>query len=213
MKKLVLVLVILLAITATSSAEQKLKPVVYLGGGIAMPMGPELFKDYWKMGIGFGGGLGFQLNPNMELIASVYYNQFGLDDDKLLTDLDAPDDVTIDGAEFKAIEILADFKYMFSSGQGASKLKPFIIGGLGFGNIKFADATVTGDDEEVELPFGDISETKVMFGFGAGLDYMISPKAAIWFQGRFNMISTEGESTTYLPIRAGVKFLLGSDTE
>ncbi len=212
MKKLVLVAFLIIAVAATCSAEQKLNPVLYLGGGISMPIGPQVFKDYWKMGVGFGGGIGFQLNPNMELIADIYYNQFSFDDSKFLSDIGVTG-ASVDGLEFKMLEVMADFKYAFTSGQGESKFKPFLIGGVGIGAAKFADATVTGDLGTKTVPASSISESKVMFGAGAGFDYMFSPKAAFWLLGRFNIVSTSGESTTYLPVRAGVKFMLGSSTE
>jgi hypothetical protein len=38
---------------------------------------------------------------------------------------------------------------------------------------------------------------------------MFSPKAGIWMDVRVHVVMTEGDSFTYLPVRAGVKFLFG----
>jgi opacity protein-like surface antigen len=206
MKKLILVSVFLLAFAATSAAQQQMKPVFYAGGGLCMPIGPTFFKDYWKTGIGFGGGVGLQFNPQIEVIAKFYYNTFGLDWDKLLAGYSG---VTCDGLDFQAIEFGADFKYMMAAGGEGAPFKPFFIAGVGFAQAKFTDLTVTGDTSTVIFPASSISETKVAISAGAGFDYMFSPQMGFWLEGRFAMIATSGESTTYLPFRAGIKFLIG----
>ena len=206
MKRLILVAVFLLAFVATSAAQQQMKPVIYVGGGIGMPMGPTVFKDYWKMGIGFGGGVGLQFNPQMEVIAKFYYNSFGFDWDKIIGGATG---VSGDGLDFQAIEFGGDVKYTFGSGGASAPLKPFFIVGVGFAQAKFTDGSVTGGTVTVPISTGGYSETKIAFSGGAGFDYMFSPKMGFWLEGRFAMIATSGESTTYLPIRAGLKFMLG----
>ena len=171
-----------------------------------MPIGPTAFKDGWKMGFGFGGGVGLQFNPQIEASGKFYYNTFGFDWDKLIGGASG---VSGDGADFQAIEFGVDLKYMFAAGGQTALLKPYVVLGGGFVNVKFTDATITGGTTTYMIPFSGISETKINFSGGAGLDYMMSPQMGIWVEGRFLLIATEGESISFLPIRAGIKFLLG----
>jgi opacity protein-like surface antigen len=206
MKKLILIAVILLAFAATSAAQQQMKPVFYAGGGIAMPIGPTFFKDYWKMGIGFGGGVGLQFSPQMEVIGKFYYNTFGFDWDKVIAGTSG---VTGDGLDFQAIEFGVDFKYMMTAGGEGAPFKPFFIAGVGFAQAKFTDGSVSGGTVTIPISTGGFSETKLALSGGAGFDYMFSPQMGFWVEGRFAMIVTEGESTTYLPLRAGIKLVVG----
>ncbi len=116
---------------------------------------------------------------------------------------------TIDGADFRALEFGADVKYIFTTAEGAP-FKPYFIAGAGMANVKFTDATVTGGDETVTIPMGGISETDFTLCGGAGFDYMFSPKAGLWVEARYATILIEGDATSYIPIRAGVKILLGN---
>ena len=110
MKRIALVLAVLLMFALTASAQSQIKPVFYAGGGLGMPLSPEAFKDGWKMGLGFGGGVGAQFTPNIEVIGKFFYNTFGLD----VPDVEG---VTIDGGDLQFIEFGADMKYLFTTGQ------------------------------------------------------------------------------------------------
>jgi len=207
-------LALLLIVSMPTWAQNQIKPVVYAGGGIDLLLSPDLLKDYWKMGYGFGGGVGIQVKPNLELIGRVSFNTFPFDADKFLDDMDAPAGVSVDGLDFRSLEFGADMKYIFMSDQANMMFKPFVVAGLGFANIKATDATITAEDEddieEVHLPFGDASETDFSFNFGGGFDYMFAPKAGAWVDVRYTYIASEGDAISYLPIRAGVKFLFGN---
>ena len=90
-------LALLLIVSMPTWAQNQIKPVVYAGGGIDLLLSPDLLKDYWKMGYGFGGGVGIQVKPNLELIGRVSFNTFPFDADKFLDDMDAPAGVSVDG--------------------------------------------------------------------------------------------------------------------
>jgi len=212
MKRVLIVVAALLALSTMVTAQSQVKPVFFAGGGMGMPLAPSFFSDYWKMGYGFGGGAGVQINPSIEITGKVFYNTFTFDGDKFLKEFSLGEDVsgiTIDGLDFKAIEFGVDFKYILLANQPEAKFRPFMVVGAGMANIKFDDVTITGDSESVMLPTGAFSETDFAIGGGAGFDYMFAPKTGVWLEARVNVIMTEGESTTYLPIRAGVKFLFG----
>jgi len=204
MKKFAVVLAVLLIFSFTVSAENgahKIKPVLYAGGGLGMPLSPSGFSDGWKMGFGFGGGVGAQITPYIEVVGKFFYNTFPLD----IPDVEG---ITTDGGDFQFIEFGADAKYLFDMGP-ESKIAPFLLAGFGATNVKITDFTVSGDGETITIPFGDYSETKIALAVGGGFDYMFSPKAGLWVEGRYAIVLTEGDSFGYLPIRAGVKVLFG----
>ena len=209
MKKLAIVLVVVMALALSASAENgatKMKPVLYVGGGLGMPISPDFYKDYWKMGIGFGGGLGVQINPSLEVIGKFYYNSFGADWDAIFGPLASL--VTIEGLDFQVMEFGADVKYLFNAKAG-TPFAPFLVLGVGASSVSFSDVTVSAEGvEEVTVPSG-IDESAISLSAGVGFDYMFSPKAGIWVETRYMMIATEGESTAYLPIRVGLKVLFG----
>ena len=204
MKRLAVVLAVLLIFAVTASAQgdaAKMKPVIYAGGGLGLPLSPSVFSDGWKMGIGFGGGVGLQLTPYVEVIGKFFYNSFPLD---------VPDiaGVTTDGGSFQFMEFGADVKYIFTVGPD-SPVGPFLLAGAGMTNLKISDFTVSGDLVDFTIPFSEYSETKFALAFGGGFDYMFSPKAGLWVEGRYALVMTEGDSFGYFPIRVGVKLLLG----
>jgi opacity protein-like surface antigen len=209
MKKLLIVIVLVLLCAAPGWAQNKIKPIIYVGGGLGMPLSPTLFSDYWKMGFGFGGGLGLQFNPQVEIIGRFHYNTFPLDDDKLLSDAGVSgSSVTIDGLDFQSLEFGVDLKYIFKM-AAESKFKPYMVTNVGFANVKFTDVTITGDGGSITLPASSISETDFTFAPGLGFDYMFAPKVGMWIDVRYALVLTEGETTSYLPIKAGLKLELG----
>lgn len=210
MKRFLIVLAAFVVLASAVAAEAQVKPVVYAGGGISMPMAPEFFSDYWGMGYNVGGGLGIQINPSIEVTGSLFFNAFPLDKDKLIEDAGASgEDVTVDGLDFQSLEFGIDLKYILRASQAEAKLLPYLTVGVGMSNVKFTDVTVTGADESFTLPAGDMSETDFALNGGVGVNYMFSPKFGAWVEGRYTVVMTEGDSIQYIPVRAGVKLLFG----
>ncbi len=190
MKKGLLTTLLILVLATGASAG----PAIYAGGGVSMPMGPEFFKDNWKMGIGFGGGVGFAVNPQFEVVGKVFYNTFAMDVEG------------IEGGDFVAFAFGADVHfYPMANETNESAFSPYILGGIGMTSAKLTEITAPALLAMAETD----AEMDITFGFGAGFEYEMSPKMAFWVEGKFTIISTEGESTSHLPIRAGLKFNLG----
>jgi opacity protein-like surface antigen len=208
MKRIILVALLVLALAVAASAESQIKPAVYAGGGIGLLSGPTFIKDYWKMGMGFGGGVGFAITPNIEIVGKVFYNQFPLDDDKILQESGAPSGVTIDGLDFRVIEFGADVKYLFTMAPD-SKVGPFLVAGVGASNYKFTDVTVSDPNQSISVPTGQYDATDLSFSGGGGVEFMVSPTIAIWVDARFAYIASEGDAISYIPVRAGVKIGFG----
>jgi opacity protein-like surface antigen len=98
-----------------------------------------------------------------------------------------------DGASgnFKIIGGMADLVYAF--GLPAAHMRPYALGGLGYYNVK---ESVSGT-----------SESKVGFGLGAGLAFkMGAGSTRLFVEGKWTTVSTTGASTSFVPIRVGLRF-------
>jgi opacity protein-like surface antigen len=159
------------------SAQQGIR--VGIGGGVLMPMGD--YKDVDKLGWLVGGDVTYWLSgAPVGIRADVQYSQTSHKNN-------------VDGNS-KVIGGLAEVVYAF--GTQADQVRPYILGGVGYYNVK---VDVTG--------FGSASESKVGFGGGAGVAFKAGAGSTrIFVEGKFVNVSTTGGSTTFLPIRAGVRF-------
>lgn len=98
-----------------------------------------------------------------------------------------------DGASgnFKIIGGAADLVYAF--GVTAAQMRPYVLGGLGYYNVK---ESVSG-----------ASESKVGFGVGAGVAFkMGAGSTRLFVEGKWTTVSTSGSSTSFIPIRVGLRF-------
>jgi opacity protein-like surface antigen len=78
---------------------------------------------------------------------------------------------------------------------GAAGPKPYVMGGLGLSNVKFSAG---GTDQ---------SETKVSFGFGAGVAFPLGTGGnRLFAETRYTSVSTSGSSVTFLPLVVGISF-------
>lgn len=74
---------------------------------------------------------------------------------------------------------------------GSAGPKPYLLGGLGLSNVKI----------------DDVSETKVSFGFGAGLAFPLGTGGnRLFVESRYTSVSTSGSPVTFLPIVVGLSF-------
>jgi opacity protein-like surface antigen len=79
-------------------------------------------------------------------------------------------------------------------GFGAAGPKPYITGGLGLTNAK------------IDVGGSSASETKVTFGFGAGIQFPLGTGGnRLFVESRYTSVSTD-PSLTYLPIVVGISF-------
>jgi hypothetical protein len=218
MRSVMIVSLVLVVLTSAATVlGGEMKPAIYLGGGMSMPSSPATFSDYWKTGYGGMASLAFATQSNVEVAFTLGYTQFPINSDKVVAYAEdmlgesVPADAVIDGFDTKALEILADVKYIFGAAGGAKPFGPFILASAGMTSLSFSDGTVTGDGETQTADMSDISSTKLTAGVGAGFQYMFKPKTGFWVDARYMMITTDGETTSHIPIRAGIKVLFGSN--
>ena len=87
----------------------------------------------------------------------------------------------------------ADVVYAF--GQTASQVRPYVLVGGGFYNVK------------ISFTGGSGSETKFGFGGGAGVAFKVGTGGTrIFAEGKYVSVSTPTTKTNFLPIRVGVRF-------
>ncbi len=196
MRKSALMAVIFLLIFATAGWSQlPSKPFnLYAGGGISNPTSPDAFKEGWKLGFHGSGGLGinFGVVPNFQIIGKVEFHTMPFDWDKA----GLPD---ASGGAFQVLMFGADGK--FALGVPAAPMKPFVIGGAGIAKISVSDITNAGSTVAV-----DADETDFYFNVGAGMEFGSGPAMKFFILARYVHIATEGESTAFIPVTAGIKF-------
>ena len=79
--------------------------------------------------------------------------------------------------------------------------KPFVLGGVGLATLSVSDLEGVG----ITIPF-DISETKLYFEFGGGVEFKMGPTMNLFLMGRYVNVTSEGEATAFIPISVGLKF-------
>jgi len=201
MKKLLMILAILFAFGASASAQMPSSPVsFYAGGALSIPTAPDSFKDTFKNGYHGMLGVGFDVSPMLELVGKVEYHTFKFD-------FDGSEVFSTDysGGTNKMWMFGGDLK--FSPSLPALPVSPYVLGGLGLANIKqseFDGPTSLALDLFNEA-ISD-SQTKLYWNMGAGFTLKTGPAFSLFAQARYVNITTEGESSAFIPVTVGLKF-------
>jgi opacity protein-like surface antigen len=185
MKKLLsffTVLILLTMLTATTNAQNKMG--VSVQAGVAFPTGD--FGDGAGTGFGATGTFLYDVSPMFQVTGSVGYAKWGPKED-----LPSGYDYSL-----STVPVLVGGRYSF----GKDNFMPYVLAELG---VHFLSSTV-------ESPFGKFSDSSTKFGFapGVGFVYKFNPKVGLDVNVKYDLISTEGSSTTYVGVNAGVLFAL-----
>ena len=151
-----------------------------VAGGLLMPMGDYNTVDKPGFIVGAGVRIPIGTAPVAVRIEGTYSQ----------TSHDG-----IDGKS-KIMGGMASLVYAFQAGGSVT---PYVLGGIGFYNLK-----VTVPSASV-----DTSTSKIGFGGGAGLRFPMG-SASLFVEARYMNIATSGGSTAFVPIIAGVSFGGGS---
>ncbi len=198
MKKLALALIVLLTFALSASAQTPSAPFsLYAGGGLTLNQSPDIFKDNWKTGVHFMGGIGFKMHPMFQVVGKVEYNTHKSE----LADL-----AGFSGGTVKTLMFGVDGRMGFD--VPSAPISPFFLGGIGLARSsrddfvgELAEGTGTYDPpESVD------SNTDFYFNVGGGVTLKSGPGFSLFIQGRYLSIATDEESTVTIPITAGVKF-------
>jgi hypothetical protein len=159
-----------------------------LGGGLGVPLGD--FDDAAKLGwhglaaVSFvpeGWPVGIQIDGS--------YQQFSLDDGF----------TGADGLKNRLIQGTGNIVFAFNTAPDA-QFRPYLIGGGGVYNSK-----ITGEDDAGGVIDTDGSDTNFGINAGAGFNFGAGG-AALFIEGRFHNVFTEGSNTQFIPISLGIRF-------
>lgn len=186
MKKVLSVLtllVLLTMVTGVASAQNKMG--ISVQAGVFLPTGD--FGDGAGTGFGGTGTFLYDVSPMFQVTGSVGYAKWGPKED-----LPSGYDYSL-----STVPVLVGGRYSF----GKDNFMPYVLAELG---LHFLSSTV-------EDPFfGKRSDSSTKFGFapGVGFVYKFNPKVGLDVNVKYDIISTEGSSTTYVGVNAGVSFAL-----
>lgn len=206
---LVSTIVVLLILTSSGFSQFEnvsRKPQIELFGGLAIPLSPQDFSDYYKLGYSLHGQYVIFPSPKLGVSFAVAYEPFTFDGDKYMEDVQASDPFTdytgfeVDGSA-SVLELGIGVRPYLTSPEASTQ---FFLFGMGTYNILKDEASLSYNGTE----FFSISEDSKKFGIagGAGFEMPMTETLNMIIQGVFRMIFTEDESTTFLGVTAGVVF-------
>ncbi len=191
-------------------------------GGMGMPMGGEFFKDYYGMGIGFGGMFQYNLSEMNSLVGSFTLQSFKVDADAF-TDLMAGmipvagATVEMEGGNVKTTIISANFVRYLSQPDASMQL--YFTAGGGYYSFKPEDMTVkitvpgqVIPDETIE---GEDAETGFGINGGLGFEIKMGPKLSLFAEGKYHYtfveiegveaLQTEDEKISFITAMGGIR--------
>jgi len=233
----ILFLVIFLVVSVSQiSAQLKRNPQIEIYAGAGIPLGPEGFKDYYKIGVSLNAQYVFFLTPSLGIPISAGYELFTVDNDAIgelfseglssyleyLGYYNISSELNSEGSA-SSIRFGIGVRPYLTPPEAPTQI--FLFGNATFNLIKqkleFMGGTINYEDDfnyyEDEWTASDLEdlgvesvmegdENKFGLGGGAGLEIPAGESFNIILQGMFNIIFTEGESTTFLGITAGLVF-------
>ena len=162
---------------AAGGAQAQARGYIGFGGGVSIPSGD--FAD--EVGTGWLGQVVAGITgPTGKIggrINGTYTNH-------------TFDTVLSDDPSFRFIGVMGDV--VFTPGQPDAKLRPYLLGGLGFQNGK-ADLA------------GAESETNFAFNLGGGVNIAMG-RIKLFIEGRWLSVRSDPASANMIPITAGLKF-------
>lgn len=196
-------LIIMISVfSGISNAQNKMSLGVQ--AGIAVPMGD--FGDAVDLGFGGQGNFVYSVAPNIDITGSLGYLTWSY---KLESD--------VTSGSFSSVPLLAGIRYTFP----AKGFAPYVMAQLGLHFVSSSieinydpyyymakgDGTSIVTSTQATYKVSD-SSTKFGFGLGAGFLLPLSPKLDLDVNATFNNISTDGSSSNYIGIMAGVLMAL-----
>lgn len=181
MKKLLFI--VLVTVFAVTFANAQSKMAASVQGTLSFPTGD--FRDGAGTGFGAAGTFIYSVSPMLDVTGSVGYLKWGSKE-------------SIPGYEvsFSDIPILVGLRYTFGKGQ-------FLPYGAAEVGLHMLSTSVKGNLFGFSV---DKSDTKFGITPGFGFLYKFNPKTSLDVNAKYNIIFTEGSSTTHLSVNVGVLF-------
>ncbi|OGB60264.1 MAG: hypothetical protein A2Y94_02120 [Caldithrix sp. RBG_13_44_9] len=205
MKRFTIVVLLLLFVISLSSVfAQSRKPQIELFGGVAIPLAPDGFKDYYKMGFSGHGQYVIFPSPKLGVSFGAAYEKFTFDGDKLLEDFGLAGlglDVT---GSASVIELGVGLRPYLTPVESNTQMFLF-----GMGTYNFIKSEATISYQGLEESYSD-DLNKFGLAAGAGLELPAGTSMNIILQGVFRFIFTSDEemggTTQFVGITAGLAF-------
>lgn len=194
-----LVLAAIIFSVNTASAQSR-RNQIELFGGVAIPLAPEEFKNYYKLGGSLHGQYVLFPSPNLGISLGVAVEGFTVDQDAVLEDYGLVGAGVEVDATASIVELGIGVRPYLTPATANTQ---FFLFGMGTYNVlkEKVTATYLGQTETVEVDGNEFGVAG-----GAGFEIPAGEKLNIIIQGLTRFIFTEGSTTSFVGITAGVVF-------
>lgn len=186
----------LCSMRATPASAQDVNPLpfsIYLGGGVSLPLGPDsTFADVAKPGYNILVGISQKLIPVFDGLFKIEHNVFENDFAN-----------EVDGAQWQITLIGGALRARLAG--PTTRYKPFLTLGAGIGLSKRTEGRIPSGPNSGVVTEETGRSTSLYYEVGGGIETSLFANVALFVQARYVYINTDDESTTYLPLTAGIK--------
>ena len=193
-------MMLLVVLCASAVFAQDRRRQIELFGGAAIPLAPQEFKDYYKVGGSLHGQYVIFPSPTLGVSFGLAIEGFTVDQDAVLEDYGlAGTDATVE-ATASIFEIGVGVRPYLTPQTASTQ---FFLFGMGTFNALTEEATVTYLGQTAS---GKVDGSKFGVAAGAGFEVPAGEKLNIIVQGLTRFIFTEGSTTSFLGVTLGVVF-------
>lgn len=195
----ILFLALLLMVSQTFAQDSR-RPQIEVYGGAAIPLSPDVFKDYYKVGFSIHGQYVLFPSPTVGISLGAAYEAFTFNSDAFLEDFGlSGSGIDVEGSA-SIVELGVGIRPYLTSPEANTQF--FVFGMATFNHLK---------DEATASGFGVTESAKEeadKFGLAAGAGFELPAGATfnIILQGLTRFIFTEDEVTSFIGVTTGVVF-------
>lgn len=203
---IVLLILALFVLSGQALAQARRGQVELFAGG-AIPLAPEGFKDYFKVGYSLHGQYVMFPSERLGISFGAAYELFSFNGDKFIEDLgykEYSDYIDVTG-NADIVELALGLRPYLTA--PAANTQFFLLGQATFnmlGSEMTAEVNIPGYYSAKETHKDD--ENKFGIAVGAGFETPFSSTMNLIIQGLYRYIFTEDEATTFVGITAGIVF-------
>ncbi len=189
-----------LALGVSVAFAQDRRRQIEVFAGAAIPLAPQAFKDYYKVGGSLHGQYVLFPKPNLGVSLGLAIEGFTVDQDAVLADYGLTGtDATIE-ATASIFEIGVGIRPYLTPQTASTQ---FFLFGMGTYNALSEEATVTYLGQTASAK---VDGNKVGLAAGAGVELPAGEKVNLIVQGLTRFIFTEGSTTSFMGVTLGVVF-------
>lgn len=195
---------LLVCLLAAGAFAQQKKTNFFITGGIAAPASNKL-SEFWDPGFNLGGGVEHFFRPKLAFQGAFGYSRLGLDEGKFLSENDAFGSATASGGAITLFTVFANLKFSKTADPEEDvRALPYFVLGAGFMRFSPAEIRVV----EISGNLADVeqlgSSGALAFNAGGGLNIRMTDRMGLFFEARYEVGFTSGDSTQLFPARVGL---------